>query len=618
MAQLTPYMTLSVLSFVVCVALTPIVKWGAIRSGWVAVPRQDRWHKKPTALLGGIAIYCAAGLPLLWLADFGSIIEYVQLHSSKSAPPSYIAVAWLGITILFILGLFDDLFRFRPQNKLILQIMVAAMVAFLGYRLQWMSSLTADTIITIVWIVGITNAFNLIDNMDGLCAGTGLIAAAFFSYLYFNEGSLQLLSVSVLLAGALAAFLIYNFHPASIFMGDCGSLPIGFTLAILCLHPFTASRHFSISTYAVPVLVLMVPIFDTTMVTTIRLLSGRKPSMGGRDHTSHRLVLMGFSERGAALFLYGTALLSGLAAVFVQQHDSLAAPTVIIPLLLSVILMGIYLAQIRVYPEKEFSVLREGRFTPIIFEITFRRQIFHVILDLVLVSFAYYLSYRVRFGFTPEFNAFFTVFLKSLPAIIICKFIAFFSAGVYRGMWRYMGLSDVFVYLKASVLGTLLSLAAVTYIYRFASFSKGVFLIDWFLTTAFLVGSRVSFRSFREFMKHKALKGEKVLIYGAGQGGQVLLREVLENHRLAIKPIGFIDDDTRKVGKRLHGYPVMGTGANLENILEKVPVNGLVISCRNMAEENQKRLIDLCRTKGIFLKRFIVNLQDVDLEEGLS
>ena len=603
------------LSFLVCVALTPIVRWGAIRSGLVATPRKDRWHTKPTAFLGGIAIYCAAGLPLLWFADFGSIIEYVRPRSPGFAVPSYITVVWLGIIILFILGLLDDLLHFRPQNKLIVQIMVASMVAFLGYRLQWSSSLTADTVITIVWIVGITNAVNLLDNMDGLCAGISLIAAAFFSFLYLNEGSFQLLTVSLFLTGASAAFLIYNFYPASIFMGDCGSLPIGFTLSMLCLHPVTRPVHLNVSLYALPVLVLMVPIFDTAMVTTIRLLSGRKASTGGRDHASHRLVLMGFSERGAVLSLYGTAVLSGLAAIFVQQHDSLTAPTVIIPLLLSVILMGIYLAQIRVYPEKEFSVLREGRFTPIIFEITFKRQIFHVVLDLALVSFAYYLSYRLRFGFTPQSNAFFKVFLMSLPAIIICKFVAFFWVGVYRGMWRYMGLSDVFVYLKASLLGTLLSLAVVIYIYRFASFSKGVFLIDWFLTTAFLVGSRASFRSFRELIKYKALKGENVLIYGAGHGGQVLLKEILDNKRLDVKPVGLIDDDFTKVGKRLYGYPVMGTGANLEKILEKVSVNGLIISCRDMAEKSQKRVIDLCRSKGLFLKQFVVSLQDVDVED---
>jgi len=119
-------------------------------------------------------------------------------------------------------------------------------------------------------------------------------------------------------------------------------------------------------------------------------------------------------------------------------------------------------------------------------------------------------------------------------------------------------------------------------------------------------------------MKYKTLKGENVLIYGAGHGGHVLLREILDNKRFGVKPVGFIDDDVTKVGKRLDAYPVMGTGADLEKILDKVSVNGLIISCRDMSEQSQKRLTDLCRSKGIYLKRFAVNLQDVNIEQGPS
>lgn len=618
MLKLSPYLVWSALSFAIGVVLTPLVARAAKRLGWMAVPGQDRWHKKPTPVLGGVAIYCAVGLPLLWLADLGSIGNFIQAHSADAIPPGAIGVAWLGMTGLFLLGLLDDFLHLKPQNKLIVEIMVASLVAFLGYRLQWVTSLTGDTMLTIAWMVGIINATNLLDNMDGLCGGIALIAVVFFSLLHYQAASFDMVTMALLVAGALAAFLIYNFHPASIFMGDCGSLPLGFGLAFLCLHPGKSVPDLSVSLYAVPALVLMVPIFDTTMVTSIRLLSGRKASSGGQDHTSHRLVLMGLSERGAVLFLYGAAVLSGLSALFVQEHDSLAAPTVIIPVLLSLTLMGIYLAQIRVYPEKEFCRLREGPFTPILIEITYKRQMFRVVLDLVLVGFAYYLSYRVRFGFTDQFNAFFPIFLKSLPAIIICKFVAFFLVGVYRGMWRYIGLSDAFVYLKATALGTLLSLAVVIYIYRFLSFSKGVFLIDWLLTATFLLGSRISFRSFRELMQRRAMKGENVLIYGAGQGGQVLLREMLDNGRLGVKPVGFIDDDVIKVGRRLQGYPVMGTGADLAQILKEIRVNGLIISCRELADENRKRLVELCHTQGIFLKRFVVNLEDIECDKLLS
>jgi len=613
MLELTPYLVLPALSFVICLFLTPVVRWTARRLRLVEEPRKDRWHKKPTPMLGGIAIYCAAALPLLWFADLGSIAKHLHLHSPGPVIFSPTAVAWLGMTCLFLLGLFDDLTCVAPQNKLIIEIIVASLVAFLGYRLQWVSSLTVDTMLTIVWIVGITNATNMLDNMDGLCTGISLIAAVFFSLILYTTASAEMLKIALLLAGALGAFLIYNFYPASIFMGDSGSLPLGFALAIMCLHPISRSVDFSISLYAVPILVLLVPIFDTALVTSIRLLSGRKPSIGGKDHTSHRLVLMGLSERRSVFWLYAIGSLSGLAAIFVQQHDDLAAPAVIIPLFVSVTLMGVYLAQIKVYPEKDLCLLRSSRFTPLLKQVAYKRQLFHVTFDLVLVSFSYYLSYRLRFGFTGQFGTYFQTFLSSLPAIIICKLAAFYSTGIYKGMWRYIALSDVFVYLKATLLGTLLSLAAVTYVYRFSSFSKGVFIIDWFLTTAFLVGFRLSFRFFREVMKRKTAEGENVLIYGAGQGGQLVLREILDNRHLFLRPVGFIDDDTMKVGKRLLGYPIMGTGTELEQVLKKHAISGVIISCRRMNEVNEKKLVETCSREGIFLKRFVIGLEDVHL-----
>ena len=180
------------------------------------------------------------------------------------------------------------------------QILVAAFVTFLGFRLHWFTSLTLDTMVTIFWIVGICNALNLIDNMDGLCTGIALIAFVSLAILFgspVSDGTWA----ALVLAGALAAFLCYNFKPASIFMGDSGSLLIGSSLAILTLNYTEASGINILSRVAVPILVMIVPIFDTTLVTLIRILSGRKASVGGKDHTSHRLVLMGFDERSAML-----------------------------------------------------------------------------------------------------------------------------------------------------------------------------------------------------------------------------------------------------------------------------------------------------------------------------
>jgi UDP-GlcNAc:undecaprenyl-phosphate GlcNAc-1-phosphate transferase len=600
------------LSFLLCLAATPVVRFVALKKSWVAQPSEERWHKKPTAQLGGIAIYLGISIALLFVADFASILPHFFRTSVSLQLPSLGAVIWLGMTFLFVLGLLDDFFHIKPQTKLVGQILAASLVTFLGFRLHWFTSLTLDTMVTMAWIVGITNAFNLLDNMDGLCTGLAFIAAAFLAFLYWGAMPEAAL-IAMILAGTLVAFLVYNFNPASIFMGDCGSLVIGFALAVLSLYFSETQPAIVFSNFAVPVMLLLVPIFDTTLVTFIRLLSGRKASMGGRDHTSHRLVLMGFSEKRAVLSLYGIGSIAGLAAVFVSRSDTLTSPVVIIPVVVAILLMGIYLAQLRVYPEKEFSFLRDQSYTPVLVELTFKRQILQVILDLGLIAFCYYLSYRLRFA-SDVFPYYFKVFLNSLPTVIACKLIAFFSMGIYRGLWGSMGSSDIFVFVKASSLATVLSVAAVTFIYRFVDFSKGIFVIDWLLTNAFLMGTRGSFRLFLDTIKRKALGGEKALIYGAGRGGELLLREILNNEKLHTQPIGFVDDDLMKTGKRFQGFPILGAFKDLEALVKKYGIGSLLISfnCKNSKQLNTIK--KFCRENNLVLKQFSITVTDIDLE----
>ena len=600
------------LAFLLCLAATPVVRKIAKRKGWVAYPSKQRWHKQPTALLGGVAIYFGIAIALFFMADFSTILPHFFRTSNSVNLPSLGAVIWLGMTFLFFLGLLDDFLHIKPHTKLVGQILVALLISFLGFRLHWFESLTLDTMVTIAWIVGITNAFNLLDNIDGLCAGIGLIAVVFLTILFWvSTPEAAFIAMSV--GGALAAFLIYNFNPATIFMGDCGSLVIGFCLAVLSLYISEAQGSSALSNFAVPIILLLVPIFDTTLVTLIRLLSGRKASVGGKDHTSHRLVLMGFSEKKAVLFLYTVATVAGVSAMFVSTSDTLTSPAVIIPVALAIILMGIYLSQLRVYPEKEFSLLRDRSYTPILIELTYKRQLIQVILDLCLIAFSYYLAYRLRFS-SADFAFYFKVFLHSLPTVIACKFVAFFAMGTYKGIWGSMGSSDIFVLIKASTLATLLSVVAVTYIYRFTDFSKGMFLIDWLLTSVFLVGTRGSFRIFLDTIKRKTLGGEKAFIYGAGPGGELLLRELLNNKNLKIQPVGFIDDDSLKIGKRLQGFPILGAFKDLDMLLKKYGIGSLLISFNHKDPEQLLMLKRFCKSNNLHLKQFSINVTDIDLE----
>lgn len=595
-------------SFLICLVLTPIVRRVTTKKGFVAMPSEDRWHKRPTAMMGGIAIYFSIAIPLLYLTDFQSIIRDPQTFLQN---PSAIVVALVGTTLLFILGFLDDLLNTKPHNKLIGQIIVASIVAFLGLRLQWFNSLTIDTLVTIIWIVGITNAFNLLDNMDGLCAGVGLISCLFYFLIFSqNAGSVEFTLLSVILAGSLMAFLFYNFHPASIFMGDSGSLMIGFMLSFLSLNPLFKQANNVISFLSVPLLVLLVPILDTSMVTIIRKLSKRKVSVGWKDHFSHRLVLIGFGEVGAVLILYGIAFFSGLSALFVYYNEIFSLPLVIVPLLIAVTLLAIYLSQLRVYPEGEFAALKDAKFTPILFHLTYKRQIFTIFLDLIFISFSYYISYRLRFG-EGQFVHFFRIFLISLPVVVACKFLAFFIAGVYRGMPNYIGISDTYSIIRANILGSLFSFAAVAFLYRNEYFSRGVFIIDWLVLTGLVLASRVSFRGFSEFSRRRTVKGDNVLIYGAGRGGELLLREILNNQRLHLKPIGLIDDDPLKIGKTLHGYPIIGTSDDIEKICGENVIAGIIISSRHIEENHIKRLTTFCKTHTLFLKKFEISLADL-------
>ncbi len=267
------------LAFLIAILLVPVCRLVGIRVGYLAPPRLDRWHQQPTPVLGGVAIATT-----------------VLLVAATRADAAQLWVLLLGGGVIFLVGLIDDLISLKPYSKLIAEIAVASLFVFFGLRLNWSDSLTLDALLTMVWIVGLTNAFNLLDNMDGLCAGISLIAGTtLLATLVLGVGATPEGQFLAILLGATAGFLVYNVHPAKIFMGDSGSLFIGMNLAVLTLthqvDGFGTSNVLSI--IAGPLLILLVPIFDTSLVTISRILTGRSAAVGGRDHSSHRLVAIG-------------------------------------------------------------------------------------------------------------------------------------------------------------------------------------------------------------------------------------------------------------------------------------------------------------------------------------
>ena len=313
---------------------------------WILIRVGARWGKLDTAgsaghlktdlravpNIGGIAIYLALALPLavgllvLNLAGgefFESHLPAVAQHLPRVRQSTPTAVAMLlCLTALHVTGLIDDRRGLSAWPKLLVQIAAAAVMVRFDVRLLELLGPIPSVLITILWIVAVTNAINFLDNMDGLAGGVSAIAAALFmaaailNHQWFIAGTLALL------LGALIGFLVFNFPPAKIFMGDGGSLVIGFVLAVLTARttfydPDQADYALGTAWYGLfmPVVVLAIPLYDFTTVTLIRLVQGKSPFVGDQQHFSHRLVLRGLSKRGAVVVIWGATAVTGIGGI---------------------------------------------------------------------------------------------------------------------------------------------------------------------------------------------------------------------------------------------------------------------------------------------------------------
>ncbi|HEY8461041.1 MAG TPA: hypothetical protein VIM99_11705 [Blastocatellia bacterium] len=573
---------------------TYLVRRGAHRLGIVAAPRKDRWHSRPTALMGGIAIYFAFVI--------GCFIFAPEL---SRAYPILIAA-----TLLFGVGVVDDIRPLKPYAKLVMQVVAASIVVFSGLRLPgliWASWEPWGNFLTIFWLVAITNAINLLDNMDGLAGGISLIACVFLAITFFVNGQTAEAALPLILAGAVAGFLRFNFNPATIFMGDCGSMFLGFALSGIALLSDVQRTRNLVSVLATPVLILTIPIFDTMVVAVTRKLSGRPVSQGGRDHTSHRLVALGMSERRATLLLYLFAALSGALAVAVRQMTIWGALALVACFALSVLFIGLYLGRVGVYDEGRHPGREPANGTLVdpFGNLSHRRRIFEIMLDTVLATLAYYCAYLLRFdGDLPGQQI--PIFIKTLPLLVAVQILSFLVSGVYRGIWRYAGVDELARLAVAVFAGSAVSGLAILLFYRFHGPSRAVFILNGVLLLVFAGASRISFRLIAALIsaqRQPAPDARPVLIYGAGDGGEILVRELLNNPVYCYRPVGFIDDDAHKAGKLLCGYQIFSSG-KLPELINSHGVSEVLISSLKVPESRLENI----RSMGVGLKRLRIHL----------
>jgi UDP-GlcNAc:undecaprenyl-phosphate GlcNAc-1-phosphate transferase len=306
-------------------ALTPVASWLAVPLGFIDRPGPRKVHLIPTPLMGGAAIYVGTMLGML-------------MFTGGTARGQIIAIL-SGTTLLLVVGMLDDKKMLHSQLKLMGAMPLAALILLAnGIHASVFPWSVADYAVTLIWVVGLTASFNILDHMDGLCAGLAAIASAFFAVFAVLGGQYLVAPLAAALLGASLGFLRWNFKPAKIFMGDGGALLLGFLLATLGAKLRVPAAPPETS-WMLPVLVLGVPIFDTSLVTVSRLRRGLLPfASPGKDHTAHRLVALGLGQRGAVLVMYAAALVLGLLALWVGrlsvgQAYGLAGVVVVLALL---------------------------------------------------------------------------------------------------------------------------------------------------------------------------------------------------------------------------------------------------------------------------------------------
>lgn len=579
------------------VMLVPLVGRVARAAGLVAEPSADRWHRRSVPHVGGISML----LPLILVMWLGGLL------------PAFWPLA-AACVLMFGLGLVDDVWPVRPSTKFAAQTLIAAALLWQLPALGLTGSPVLDLLIGFLWIVGITNAMNLLDNIDGLAAGVAGIAGAFLLAAWLQDGAGSAAPLGVAIAafvGVTAGFLLFNFHPATIFMGDGGSHLLGIFLAGATLT-VTAGRSSQIAPVAaVPVLLLLIPIFDTAFVMVGRGLAGRSAFLGGRDHTSHRLVALGIGERRAVLVLYGLCAIGGLVALSLLFLPGGIAWPLVGTYVAGLVFIGLYLGHIEAARGPLESL------PPLPTEFTTRYRSYEVLLDAVILGAAYYLAYLARFR-EPEFTRLLPYFVSTFPIVVALQIAALWVDGKYRAVWGEVGPREMLGLVRGSLMGVIASVVAVLYLTRFEGYSRLVFAFDALLAPVLLIAARVTFNGLDQYLRVRRTRGRTALIYGAGRAGALAVRELLQNSSIGLSPIGFMDDDPAKRRLRMDGLAVVTSFDHLAAYLDQSPgrVGAIVVAIGSLSPERFDALCAICASREVAVQRMRFSIEDVRRRAG--
>ena len=414
---------------------------------------------------------------------------------------------------------------------------------------------------------------------------------------------------SLAVAGSLGAFMFFNFPPASIIMGDAGALPLGYMLGALALAGGELATNSRLTKYVFPVMVMIVPLLDTGIVSVTRIATGGWISRHGTDHSHHRLLSLGLTDRAAVAVCCAVAAVGALcgfaANVLTHENVIVALPF----LILATAVLALFMMDLTFEnnpPGLEYGhVQGVARF---ILRLGYKQRIAEATVDFALISGAFLAAQALRLDFDIS-SATIGILLREVPYVALATYPAFVIAGVYRGIWRYTSLSDGLRFANGAVLaGVFVTIAS-----RFAPVSLSGSIVVLFVILLFnlLMMTRVSFQAIRKGISQLAAQNERVLVVGAGEKGAAAANFIFSSRRHGARVIGFVDDDAFKLGKLMHGQRVLGAYNDLERIYEAAPFDELLLAADGLSAAQMGSLTAFAERHKIAMRRFSIQVNEL-------
>jgi len=571
------YLNSLLVSFLIVITMMPVIRWLAIRVGFLDLPSARKVHANPIPLGGGLAVFISFIL---------IIIAMTFIFDFNDARPAIGII--VGATLIVIMGLCDDHYDMGFQAKLLGQVVAAVLFLAFVKNVSPIISFPAYPILAVLWIVSLQNAFNFLDNMDGLCAGISMMIAVGFGILFAIKGMPVFAVMSFALAGAAIGFLRYNLPPANIFLGDTGSLLFGFCLSCLGIVHLNSSGNL-IEALA-PLLIIVYPMFDLSFVIITRLNEGRKVYIGGKDHSSHKISFMGLTKKATVftIYLINILLVSSGVAIFFMEDSPFGA--------IIVVVFAFALAFIGVHIYKNILYVKD--------------KIISFLTDLTAVNLAFLLYYFLKYksGFL-EFTSFLPLDILLVPLVWINIY--------WILLYAVMGLYDIpfelnFRYHGFAVVRTLLVGIVIFLLINFR-FGEG-FLISSSSVLVYiallLILNMISRYFLSGYLKRKLKNGKKKVnsvLVKLNPSGEIhsSLKPFAENYNI----VGYVGDEGFSGLKRLGGLD------DLHDVLKENKVARVILG---ISDKNYNNLKDIFGSAFYLETEFLIVDNKSDSLNGLK